>query len=246
MNYDKDTVMEDIAMMRKVYSEIDKMIPSFIEAEIRLEESLKQKNAIENKYKGKNFVIFCFLLSMVLLFPLCILSIMKNIQLFWFAPAIAAIGVWIYGRYYEKKQMPILLSGNEKVISSANEDRNNLMNMINQSHYNVEMEFERLVRSTENDDFLELIDTEGVPVECYNLVALDYMYCALKRGYAESFADALLHFRELKEKLNDMTDEDSKKLMKDIVEGELRGEYRNGYIKHCGILREAVSELPTT
>ena len=68
------------------------------------------------------------------------------------------------------------------------------------------------------------------------------MYTALKRGYASNFADALMHFRELKKALANRTDEESIKLLDDVTQGELQGEYRSGYIKHCRILSDATNK----
>lgn len=241
MEYNGDMVMEDIAMMREVYSEIDRMLPSFVDAEMRLDEAQDSKYKIENKYRGKAFVELCVLVTIVLLIPLCTLSAFGERQMFWFAPLVAAIGVWLYGSYYRKKQMPVLLKGINGIIDSAIQDRNNLINVINQSYYNIEMELNRLLRTTENDEFIDLLDTEGLPVECDNIIALDYMYTALKRGYASNFADALMHFRELKKALANRTDEESIKLLDDVTQGELQGEYRSGYIKHCRILSNATA-----
>ena len=64
MEYNEDMVMEDIAMMREVYSEIDRMLPSFVDAEMRLDEAQDSKYKTENKYRGKAFVELCVLVRL--------------------------------------------------------------------------------------------------------------------------------------------------------------------------------------
>lgn len=91
MDYNKDMVMDDIDMMREVYSEIDRMLPSFVDAEMRLDEAQDGKHKIENKYRGKAFVELCVLATIVLLIPLCTLSAFGERQLLDFFDRLTAL-----------------------------------------------------------------------------------------------------------------------------------------------------------
>lgn len=60
-----------------------------------------------------------------------------------------------------------------------------MINVINRSYYNIKAELDPFLRSGDNEEFIEQLDCEDIPIECENLTALDYMYCAIQRNYAQ-------------------------------------------------------------
>lgn len=240
---DREAAANRIAMMREVYDFIDQKTTSFVDTEENLAKQLDERSGIEKKYAGKYFVILCIAATTALLIPICIVSALFSVHLYPATPFIAVLGAFLYKRNYEKKKMPDLLKTINKSIALTENERNDIMNLINQAYFNVNAELQALLRETDNEKFIEKLDQEGIPPECGNLVALDYMYCAIKKGYAESFPDALVHFNELKESLKSREDEKSQKLSEEIAAGELRAEYREGLIKHCKRLSEELNPV---
>lgn len=231
---EKDMLLSQIAMSRSVYSLIDKKIPLLVDAETRFEDAVEAQRKNNSKFKGKYFIIGCIALSFALLIPLCILSMVFSMQLYWFTPVFAVVGLYIYKLNYNKKTLPVINKANQSTIEAAKHERNDLINIINQSYFNIKTIIYELLRSTDNDEFIAQLDSEGIPFECENLIALDYIYSAIKKNCTDSFADALLHFQELKKSLKEKNDDkNSQELYKDIIDGELQAEYRRGYIYHC-------------
>lgn len=243
MNYnDKDTIMESIAMMRSVYSLIDKKSVLLVDAESKYEEAVEQETILKRKFHGKFFALWLIAATIAFLIPMCVMSLLFAIQLYWVTPVVAILAVFIYKNNYEKKRLPILLNANNDILENSKQERDDLVNIINQSYYNIKAELDPFLRSTDNEEFIEQLDCEGIPTECSSLMALDYMYCAIQRNYAKSFADALLHFQKLKNDLKDKKDDKSVGLYQEICDAELRAEYRSGVIKHCLAIASYASE----
>lgn len=230
---DRDILCAKIAAIREIYNLIDKKIPLFIDAETSLEDGLEMKTAYESKYNNKEIVLYCIPLCVALLLPLSLLSVMFSAPLYYASPVVAA-GLMIYLRNnYKKKKLPVLLKAAGELISNAELERDNLCNVINQSYYGINAEMGNILKSTDDEEFIENINIFGYPPECKNIIALDYMYQAVSLGHAYPFSDAIKHFAELKEKLKDREDENSKELYKEITEGELKAEYRDCVIARC-------------
>lgn len=234
MNYqDKETIMESVAMLRSVYSFIDQKTNLLVDAESKYIDALEQEEELKNKYRGKFFVLWFILATVAFLIPMCMLSLIIQLNIYWITPVVAIIAVLVYRNNYEKKKLPVLLNANKDILEGTKRERDSLINVINRSYYNIKAELDPFLRSEDNEEFIEQLDCEGVPIECENLIALDYMYCAIQRNYAKTFADALLHFQKLKNDLKTQKDDKSISLYKEISDGELRAEYRSGVIKHC-------------
>ena len=173
----------------------------------------------------------------VLIIPLSLLSMIVSLPLYFATPLVAFLVVYYIKKDYRTKKLPVLLRAIKETEETALDERDNLTNLIYQSYYNVKADIETIVSDTDDDDFLEALFCEGIPIECKNVFALDYMYCAVKKGYAQTFAEAITHFQELKESLTNNQTEEGRKLYDEIVAGELLSEYRTGVIKRCEILK---------
>lgn len=234
MDYqDRETIMESIAMLRSVYSFIDQKTILLVDAESKYADALEQEKTLKNKYRGKFFILWLAIATVAFLIPICMLSLIIQLNVYWITPVVAIIVVFAYRNNYEKKKLPILLNANKDILEGAKQERDSLINIINRSYYNIKAELDPFLRSGDNEEFIEQLDCEGVPIECENLIALDYMYCAIQKNYAKTFADALLHFQKLKNDLIAQKDDKSISLYNEIFDGELRAEYRSGIIKHC-------------
>ncbi len=237
-SFEAEILATKIAAIREIYNFIDKKIPLFVDAEIRLQEGLEQQKEAENKYGGATFVIMSIAAAIAFVIPLSFISQLIETPLYYASPVFGIIAVYMFRNNYRKKKMPAILKATKEIIEDAEQNREGLMNVINQSYYNIKGEMFVLLHSTEDVEFVDQINDEGNPPECGNLIALDYMYHAITKGLAYPFSDAIKHFSEIKEKLKNKTDEKSVSLYNEILDGELKAEYRCGIIKRCEALQK--------
>lgn len=239
---EQEILADKIAAVREICDFIDKRSSSLIDAETRLEEAIQKEKELNDKFNIKNIIIYSILASFVLLIPMSLLSMVVSLPLYFGTPIVSFIGIYIFANNYKKKQMPPMIKANKRIKESAEIERNDLANVINQSYYNIKAEIDVLLRQNANFEMLEILSTEGFVDEALNVVALDYMYHAVKKGYAKSFSDAVMHFREISEKLSEQKDEESIKLYEEIQEGNLRAEYRAGIVLHCEDIKKELNK----
>lgn len=237
-SYDYDILSTKIKAIREIYSFIDNKIAAFVDEDTKCENATKQIKELENKFKGKEFVVWCLIASFVLLIPMCIATMIVSIPVYLFTPVIAAILVYFYAENYRKKKLPPLLQAAKEQANLSYNERIGLANVICQSNINIKADIKDLLTDTDDEDFLMQLSGAGIPLECENIMALDYMYCAIARKLAHNLPDAITHFITLKNSLVDKNSDEAKDLYDKISYNDLLSEYRRGVIKRCENLKE--------
>ena len=232
-----------VAVIRESLNFIDSKATLLADMEHRLFASIDEKERNAKKFKGIRLVFYIIGLFVLLLPVTSIFALLTGLSLFWLTPVLALAGAFLLKHNYESKKLPLLNKSVEENIKIATNERDDLVLLIMSSHLQNELEIDGVLRETDDEEFLLDINTDGNPPECQNIIALDYMYHTISQGMSDSFPAAIKHFKDLKEKLESRTDEESVKLLDEIKEGELCAEYRQGVIKRCQILKENMPDI---